>query len=220
MVALKPTNDLSPLDSIFDHVPDPKPVDKFPPPSMNNVVVNPMTCAMVDCGDTSSSGIDRMVECLADIKAVKANLEETRKRVERALEGLCDKTKKGNTHHLIGDKYNLTIEYPGRSFNNSGLKKVWNALSDQIRLAVDGGEVEQAKRIAVMRDKFLRITEISVNLKDFSMYDGADAVPPEYDEILEKIGSLEEPRGWPYFKLPEKEGEKLGSDSAIIVQKI
>ena len=220
MVAVRPTSDksveFSPLDNLFDEIPDPPP--KIHEMRVADFVVNPLTCAMVDVGDHSSANIDRMIEILQDIKSIKFNLDQTRKRVEREFELMCDKSKKSNTHRIIGDKHQLVIEYPSRSFNNSGLKKLWEKLSEQVGSLAANLDINAAKKVATLRDKFMRITEISVNLKDFKLYESADAVPAEYDELFKDIARLEDTSNWPSFKVPDKESE-IGSDP-IVVQKI
>jgi hypothetical protein len=207
MVAVKPNaqssmNDEA-LDSLFDYVPDPPlPKPKLPEPA--KLVVNPLTCGLVDVADATPPGIDRMIECLQDIKAVKSNLDTTRKQIEYALEKLCDKSKKSNTHHIIGDKLQMTVKYPGRKFNNSGLKKLYESLSEQISTrAISCNDIAGAQKLAKLRDTFMRITEIAVNLKDFKLYEGADTAPPEYTKLADDISRLEEQDRWPSFKLPE-----------------
>ena len=220
MVAVKPSSSSSFQDDLlgdlFDKIPDPPP--KIRDVDVKQVVVNPLSCAMIDVGDHTSANIDRMIECLQDIKSIKSNLDETRKRIERELESMCDKSKAKNTHHIIGEKYDLVLECPSRSFNNAGCKKLWSELSEEVNKAVSQGDMDTANKIAALRNKFLRITEVAVNLKDFKLYEGADVVPPEYDELFKKIARLEDTSNWPSFKLPEK-GTDLGS-SPIVVQKI
>lgn len=221
MVAVKPNVNSSmaddAFDSLFDYVPDPPPPKpKLPEPQ--KLVVNPLTCGLVDVADATPPGIDRMIECLQDIKAVKSNLDRTRKEIEYALEALCDKSKKSNTHHLIGDKLQMTVEYPSRKFNNSGLKKLYESLSEQISIkAIACSDIVGAQKLAKLRDTFMRITEIAVNLKDFKLYEGADTAPPEYVKVADDISRLEELDRWPSFKLPErKESDDLGSDPVVV----
>ena len=217
MVAIKSVASIQDdLDDLFGFTEKPLPSLIEQPPI--KIVVNPVTCAMVNLNDTTPSGIDRMIEALQDIKEVKTHLDMTRRQIEHSLESLCDKASKSRTHHIIGSTLRLDVEYPSRDFNNSVLKGIWNEFSEKIeRLILDDHDFEKSRDLAKLRQTFLRITEVSVNLKDFKLYEGDNTTaPPEYKELAEKIARCEERGGFPSFKLPERKEDHLGSDPLVV----
>lgn len=195
-----PDEDETPLDAII--AADDK-VD------FDKVILNPITCAMVDLNDTTPLGIDRIVECLTDIDSIMKRLGDMKTALRDTIRRLVPKNAKSKTNYIRGENCEVQIVLPSRSFNNSVLKKLWVEYS---------GDEAMLK----LRDEFLRVDSVAVNMVPFKKLEDIEKAPKPLLDLRDAIKRCEDPFNYkdPTVKVTKGGETNLGNDPIIIQQSI
>lgn len=109
---------------------------------LEELPVDPITGEVIDPNNT-----DQIIDSLERIKLRAKLLSASREQLESllAMRSRCD----AKTERVAGERRTVKIEWPGKSFDPTGLKSLWHT----------------APRF---RDTYLRITGVGVNLVEYN----------------------------------------------------
>jgi len=110
----------------------------------DTAVLHPLSGELLD-----TKNVDGLIDAWEDLQAEEQRLRAARMAIALRLAEQAPREGDSHTTRLRGNRRKVRIEYPADSWDQSVLKEAWHAYP-------------------AFRDEYLRISEVSVNLREYS----------------------------------------------------